>query len=160
MSFGPAKPMYHFGRIVLCLALTFQGLYIMGFLPNKPLLQSMSTGLKALQTNSGFYHEYLTLAGKNIPLVAKAIGGLIALAALNILSTSRFIIKLNIAGLALLTILIGIPYEVIKGKESFLSSSNEPLFYLYSHIALIGGLIYYHEVTRPRRSDNNNKKED
>ncbi len=138
---------YQLGRIILCLALTFQGLYVMGYLPNKALLGTMTRNLKTFQSFSGTYHPYLTSAEKNIDLVAKGIGILIALSALNILATSKFIIKLNIVGLLALTFFIGFPYQALAGKSDWFDPADKSLFHLYANLAIIGGLLYYHECT-------------
>lgn len=139
---------YHVGRILLCLALTFQGLYILGFFPNQPLLNSMKKGIPNFESNVGLSHPFLTQAEKHLPTVVQVIGGLLAIAALNILATSKFIIKLNIVGLLLLTFFIGIPYDVFRGKVGFLDTSYKPLFHFYANMSIIGGLLYYYGSTR------------
>ena len=136
---------FHFGRIILCLALTFQGLYVMGFLQNKPLIGTMARNIKTFQSFSGIYHPYLTWAEKNTADVAKGIGILIPVAALNILATSKFIIKLNISALLAVTFLIGFPYKAIAGESDWFDPADKSLFHLYANLAIIGGLIYYHE---------------
>jgi len=82
----------------------------------------------------------------NVPYIAKAIGGLLTLALLNIFGSSRLLIKLNILGIVLLTIFIGIPYNVIKGGNP-LDPADKTLFHFYSNLAILGGLIYYHSAT-------------
>ena len=144
---------YHLGRIVLCLALTFQGLYILGFFPNQPLLNSMKKGIPNFEHYVGFTHPFLNYAEKNLPLVSQVIGGLLAVAALNILATSRFIIKLNIVGLLLLTFFIGMPYDVFRGKVNFLDTSYKPLFHFYANMSILGGLLYYYGSTRPSKKN-------
>jgi len=140
---------YHIGRIFLCLALTFQGFYILGLIPgqsNKALTNSMERGVNNF---AGLAHLPADLAKEirtNVPYVAKAIGGLLSLAFLNIFGSSRFLIKLNILGIFLLTLFIGIPYNVIKGGNP-LDPADKTLFHFYSNLAVLGGLIYYHSAT-------------
>lgn len=151
---------YHLGRALLCLALTFQGLYVMGFIKGDVFQRPMADGLKNFQKSTGFYHLIFTQLAENMKPVQQVVGGLIALAALNVLSTSKFIIKLNITGLILLTFLIGIPYKVLDKTVSPLDSTDKALFHLYANLALIGGLWYYHDTTAPSAVQSKKEKEE
>ena len=139
---------YHIGRLFLCLALTFQGLYILGLIPGQSataLTNSMTRGVNNLSTLVPIPADIAKEIKNNIPYIAKAIGGLLSLALLNIFGSSRFLIKLNILGIVLLTIFIGIPYNVIKGGNP-LDPADKTLFHFYSNLAILGGLIYYHSA--------------
>lgn len=142
---------YHIGKIFLCVALTLQGLYVLGVLPNQDrdaLSRSMNKGIQNFQSFTHIHHPVFDQIKTNLALVSQAIGGLLALAALNILFSSRFIIKLNILGLLLLTFFIGVPYNVLKGNSP-LDPTDKTLFHFYANLALIGGLIYFHSVSAP-----------
>ena len=146
---------YHIGRIILCLALTFQGFYILGLIPGQPnaaFVSTMKKGLNNFQSLTHIRSPIFKTIESNITYVVYAIGGLLSLAFVNIPSTSTFVLKLNIVGLLILTFFIGIPYNVINGKTSPLDSSDKGLFHFYSNIAILGGLIYYHSATTPQRS--------
>jgi len=142
---------YHIGKIFLCVALTLQGLYVLGLIPGQEkdaLTRSMNKGIQNFQTFTNFHHPILDQVKTNLALISQAIGGLLALAALNVLFSSRFVIKLNILGLLLLTFFIGVPYSVFQGKSP-LDPTDKTLFHFYANLALIGGLIYFHSVSAP-----------
>ena len=141
---------YHIGRIFLCIALTLQGLYILGVIPgqsNTALVKTMRKGLNNFQAVTHLNHPAFKTIDQNIPYITFAIGGLLVIAAVNAIRTNRTVIKLNILGLFLLTLFIGIPYDVIRGQVSPLDAANKGLYHFYSNLALLGGLFYFHSAS-------------
>lgn len=142
---------YHIGRILLCATLALQGLYIIGLLPNSnssALQASMIKGIRNFNeaTGNAIPKEIVGEVLKHIYAVSGLIGGLLLTAVFNVLSSSKFWIKMNILGLVLLTLVLGVPYNVINGKADPLDPTDKTLFHTYANLALIGGLLYYHST--------------
>jgi len=143
---------YHIGRILLCLAIALQGLYILGVIPgqtNRTLINSMTKGLINFQSIAHLPPPIMKEIERNVSTIAYIIGGLLATAIANTFTTSRFIIKLNIVGMLLLTFFIGIPYSVLKGQVDPLDPTDKSLFHCYANLALLGGLLYFHSAATP-----------
>lgn len=148
------------GKTILCLALFFQGIFLTGVIPNKGILSSMQKGVAQFQNGTGIHHPVFKVIEQQIENVAIAIGALLCLAIFNIVSNSRFIIKMNMLGITLLTIFIGIPWRVFQRKTNPIDTTDKALNHFYINLAILGGLIYYHSVTSIHVTKTNKHQEE
>ena len=137
------------GKLLIITALVLQGLYIAGYLPNQSMLKAVEAGwTKTGQSLRISSHPLHKTVAQNLALICQAIGGMIALAALNLFANSRAILKLNILGEVLLTFLIGVPWNWIESKGSLFDPNDRNVFHLVTNWSIIGGLWYWHSCIR------------